>query len=629
MDRETFAGLLASRVLVCDGPLGAILGTGADRRDSIPEMLALEDAARLTEIHAASLEAGAGVIRTNTLAANRPTLEPMGLADRLDAIVTRSVEAARTAISKAADGSPGPLVALVLGPLSPGVRPAGALPFEAAVTAYAEVARMAPDLGVDLFMLEGITDLAELRVALVAFREAAPDLPVVVQLTFGPTGRTAGGATPASAWAVSRSLGADAVGACGRLTPEQMLPAATAFQSVSDLPLAFQPSCEPQAGRSKRHVPARVFARQAKALLERGTGLLGCWGAPSSEYVAFLRRMARGHVPALAGRRQQLVLASRGRDVAVGGERGIIAVRAWGGPSGERSGVGPEPLAHAVADEVRRGAVRMLEVRYERRHDEEPAFFEQILPRLSSSTDLPLLITAGTRRGLEVALQSAAGRPLVASVWQDRQRMEQFLPLIRRYGAAVVLTCMTAKGVPRGADERVRLAEKLIEATLSAGLAQEDLIIDPVLPAVRGDPASPREVLQTLVRLKHELGQPTMMRVSRLAEGRSAGRLGLETAFVAMAAAADVDLIVGDFGMPPLAQALAASAFLAGRDSGGRRYDALVEAVARTRGAYSRAPDRPGTPRLTAPRRETTTRDRKAAGRPHGRDATRRRGGQT
>ena len=132
MDRTEFVAWLQERRRVCDGPLGQILqdshvrnqaGSGAA---ALPELLALEEFARLRELHESAREAGADLLLTNTLAANRPSLAPLKLASKLAGIVNESIRAAREAAGEGSpDGAAPPRVGFTLGPLAPGVAPCG------------------------------------------------------------------------------------------------------------------------------------------------------------------------------------------------------------------------------------------------------------------------------------------------------------------------------------------------------------------------------------------------------------------------------------------------------------------------------------------------------------------------
>jgi len=597
MKRADFHALLGERTLVGEGPLGQLLAAGriqgapgGDREAAMsaasspagpprPDLVALEDPERLAALHRGSLDAGADVILTNTLTANRPTLESTGRQDRLRETIGRSLAAARDAVASCARPGDRPrLVAFALGPPAPGIVPLGRLSFAQAVDAYAEVVALALDGGPDLFWLDGHSDLQSVRAALIALREAAPDHPIVATLTFGADGRAEGGTSPAVLVAVARSLGADVVGACGGAGPDALRPVAKALRNVSDLPLLLAPApTDPTSG--ERPLGPREFVRRTEPLLEGGVALACCWGAPAPQYTALLARSVHALAPHRPPRLQRLWVASRRRDVEIGRGRGLVAVQAWGGAARrawQQASAGGRDVWRPWGDQIARSAVHMIEVRHPDPGLAEPDFFGIAVPEMTAVSDCPVLITADTRRGLETALAGAAGRPLVAGVWDDRSRLDRVLPLARRYGAALVATCMTGQRIPSRAEEKLAIAEKLLGAATAAGLAQEDLIIDPALGSVLSDPSAPGEFVRTLVLLKERLGQPAMLRLSRIAEGLPGGRVGVEMAMLAMAGAGQLDLVVGEFDVPPLRQAAAAASLLMGRDREGRRYRQIV-----------------------------------------------------
>jgi 5-methyltetrahydrofolate--homocysteine methyltransferase len=559
-------------MLVAASPLGLL---ATRETAALPERMALDDYDALVELHRSAIAAGATLVLTDTFAANGPALEPLGLRDELREILRRAVQAAAQAIEaegRTGDGTP--LLGVTLGPLPVGITPRGALHFDQAIEAYREVAGALLDLTPDLLVLESFTDLRNLKAALIALREAAPDVPVVAQMTFGPSGRTEGGASPAVVWAVARSLGAEIVGASGGLVPEAMLPILAAFQAVSDLPIMLQPSTIGTGAEDEAALGSTEFLRSARPLIERGPSIVGVSGPYTPEWLQGLTRLGRKHAPQVAERTQRLVVTGTMRDVEIGPRRGIVTVGEWPASKGDAFRAARDSQFHDVIQELHGSAnsgVQMLEVRSTLPQIEEPAFLTELLPLLEDELHLPLLIAAETRKGLEAALRTYAGRPLLAAVWDDPGALERVLPLAARYGAAVVAVCHTGGGIPRTAEERLAVAERLLQAALSAGLRQEDLIFDPVALGAMAEGDRLRETLRALALIKENLGQPTMVRLSRVSDELPV-RSSVEAAFLAMAGAAGLDVAVLNGGNSRLVASALTVSMLAGRDRDGRRF---------------------------------------------------------
>jgi 5-methyltetrahydrofolate--homocysteine methyltransferase len=609
MNRDDLRELCGRRMLVCAGPLGVLRARGMA---APPERMALDDFEGLVEIHGTAIGAGASIVLTNTFAANGPALELLELRDSLREILRRSVQAAAQAIEAAGrqrDGTP--LLALTLGPLPVAIVPRGALTFAAAIAAYREVIDAVADLTPDLIVLDSFTDLRALKAALIAMREGAPETPVAALLTFGTHGRTEDGASPAVVWAVARSLGADIVGASGEVDPGGMLPAVTAYQTVSDLPLMFQPSSLARGGEET--LDPNDFLRAMRPLIEKGPAIVGVNGPHTDEWLQGLAKLCRKHephAPELAGR---LVVTSGARDLEIGARRGIVTVGEWQATRGDALRAWRESAFRGVIesfDETTRGGVQMLEVRSTLTQTDEPEFLATLLPRLEDEFHLPLMIAAETRQGLESALESYAGRPLVSAVWDDPETLERVLPLARRYGAAVVAVCHTGGVIPPAAEERLAIAERLLQAALTAGLHQEDLIFDPVTFGAKEEGEKLRETLRTLALLKERLGQATLVRLSRVSE-ELPSRGSVDRSFLAMAAAVGCDLVVLNGGDKRLVESALIVSMLAGRDRKARRFLARFEhegehepaaAVARPRAPRrEERPERP--PRESRPER--------------------------
>lgn len=572
MTREAFRQRIEEQILVCDGPLGRLLaagGKGGEAQPDLPELQALRDGEQLRALHAESLEAGADLILTNTFAANRPTLEPVGRTAELPEIIKASLAAAQAACqAHDAGGGPPPLVGLVMGPLAATLQPRGTLPLALGIEAYREVVRIALERAPDLIVLDAMPDLQTVKAAMIAVRELAPEVPVAVQLAFGELGRTVAGTSPATALAVCRAYDVDLVGACGPLNPVEIRGVASMFARLSDLPIILQPHAIKSGAARSGKIRPNEFASQMKALLQPPVAVVGCWGSPAPHYPAHLRRLVKKHRPELPGRALRTVLCSESADVEVGAGRSLCQVQKYDG-GGARDA---SPPAHKLHP-----AVRAAEVGHAYRGGEETRYLREAVPALQGHWRVPLLIRAESRRGLETALGLVEGRPLVWGAWLQKGVLDQTVPLVQRYGAALVAVTMSGDQPPRTAEDRVRVGNELIEELLSRGLGQENIVIDPVVEEIDPRGAAALEPLRALAELKARWGQPVLVRLSRLTHRWDRGRREIEAAYLAMAASAGVDLAVGEFGFAPLRHAALASSLLTGRDPGGRRFQAQFE----------------------------------------------------
>jgi len=358
-----------------------------------------------------------------------------------------------------------------------------------------------------------------------------------------------------------------------------MLPVQAAFQQVSDLPLAFMPSTVRPAARATRAasaipepMSALEFTRQCRELLERGPRSSVRRDA-DARAPAPHGEAARAHSPRLPDPVQRLVGDERRTRFEIGARRSIVTAAEWPARRGEtiraHRGAGREHLL-AMLEECGRGG---------RAHARDPldapalrrGFLLSRSPRTACRADRSAARhLRGNPKGvarLSNSLPDVRSSPGCGG----RTVPGAALPLARRYGAAVVAACHSGTKIPETAEERLEIAERILAAAVDAGLRQEDLIFDPVVLPARGSAESLREVLRAITMIRERLGTPTMLRLSRVSEDLPA-RGQLEAGFLAMAAAAGLDLAVIDAASALVHLAMAASLLTAAiRKAGGTR----------------------------------------------------------
>lgn len=212
--KTTLQNLIAAgQPIVADGGMGTMLFNAGLARGQAPECWNTDQPEVVRGIHKTYIQAGAQIILTNTFGGNRVRLGIHGLADR----VTELNRAAALLARAEADAASQPVVVGgSIGPTGTMLEPLGELSFEDAVAIFEAQASALAAGGVDVFWIETMSDLEEVRAAVTGCRNVEGEMPVVVTMTFDTKGRTMMGVTPAQAVEALKELGAAALGAnCG------------------------------------------------------------------------------------------------------------------------------------------------------------------------------------------------------------------------------------------------------------------------------------------------------------------------------------------------------------------------------------------------------------------------------
>ena len=303
MRRSELAAFLRERPRAGDGALGTALYTGGIAARRSYDDLNRSDPDRVRAIHAAHLAAGAEVISTNTFGANRWKLGRHGLASEVATINAAGVAVARSAVrpGNLVFGSVGPS-GEVVGPLDEEKAPEFTAGFREQVAALVES-------GVDAVLIETFTSLAEARLALAAAREVAPDIGVVVLMTFSEQATTLFGVAADQAARVLARDGADAVGSNCGVGPDTTLSALERMRDAVSLPLVAQPNAgipERTEGRFLYPSSPDYVAHYAKRYLRLGVSLIGGCCGTGAEHIGAVAGVVRA---ASAGARADRVKA--------------------------------------------------------------------------------------------------------------------------------------------------------------------------------------------------------------------------------------------------------------------------------------------------------------------------------
>jgi len=200
---------------------------------------------------------------------------------------------------------------------------------------------------------------------------------------------------------------------------------------------------------------------------------------------------------------------------------------------------------------------------------DEVTMLPQVVQALMDTVDVPLCLDCTNPKALEAALKVYKGKPLINSVTGEEQSLAKILPLVREYGTAVIGLTQDEDGIPSDSERRVAIAQKIVERAEAAGIPREDIIIDCLSLAVGADTGAGLVTIESIRRIKAELGVNLTLGASNISFGLP-DRTLLNSAFLAIIIATGVTCpIVNVAKIRPIVLAVD---MVLGHDKRGRRY---------------------------------------------------------
>lgn len=553
-------------LLLLDGAMGTMLQNRGLRLGERPEIFSITHPQVVQEIHREYIEAGAQVVYANTFGANAHKLAGTGYTPA--EVIEAAVRAA-----KAACAGTGAKIALDVGPIGELLAPAGSLGFDEAYALFKEQVDAGVRSGADLIVIETMTDLYEVKAALLAAKENS-GLPVFVTMTFERGGRTFTGCSVSAMALTLEGLGADAIGINCSLGPEEIYPIMKELSAWTNLPLIVKANAglpDPQTG--KYDVTPGAFAESALRFLEIGVSAIGGCCGTNPAYIARLREALSGKRPAVREHRPRAAVCTPTRTVTIDGVA-VIGERI--NPTGKK--LFKQALVEHNIDYILSQAIAQIEagadildVNVGLPEIDEAAMLPEVVCRLQAVADAPLQLDSSNARALENALRVYNGKPVVNSVNGEAAVLERVLPLVKKYGAAVVGLTLDENGIPPKAGERFAIAQRILNAALRYGIHREDVYIDCLTLTASVQQKEVTETLKAVRMVKERLGLKTVLGVSNISFGLP-GREYINQSFLTLALAHGLDLPIINPNIPAMMGAVAAFKVLYNQDEGAKDF---------------------------------------------------------
>ena len=512
-----FIERLGKEWLFFDGGMGSILQERGLAAGELPETWNITRPEEIQSIHRAYLDAGSDIINTNTFGANA-----LKFPDNLREIVETAVSNAKEA--RRQSGREDAYIALDLGPTGRLLQPMGDLPFEQAVELFGEVVRIGAAAGVDLVLIETMSDSYELKAAVLAAKENCV-LPVLATVIFDENGKMLTGGTVDSVAAMLEGLRVDALGVNCGLGPKQMLPIVKRLTEVSSLPVIVNPNAglpRSENGKTVYDIDADEFAALMGEIADLGVQVLGGCCGTTPAHIRKMIETCKGHYFVPVEPKHRTVVSSFSQAVEIGQKPVIIGERI--NPTGKskfKAALRENNIEYILSEGLAQedNGAHILDVNVGMPEIDEPAMMERVVTRLQGVTALPLQIDTSDTAAMERGMRLYNGKPMINSVSGKRESMEAVFPLVKKYGGVVVGLTLDENGIPDSAEGRVQIAKKIYDTAVQYGIGKEDIVIDGLAMTISSDSRSALVTLETLRRVRDELGGHTILGVSNISFG--------------------------------------------------------------------------------------------------------------
>ena len=555
-----------SEIILLDGGMGTMLQAAGLPIGQLPELWNVTRPEAVTAIHRRYVEAGSRVLYTNTFGANR--CKAAGCGRSVRELVEGGVRCARAA----AEGRD-VKVALDIGPTGRLLEPLGDLGFEEACEIFREIVVSGAEAGADLIVVETMSDLNEMRAAVLAAKENS-NLPVWATMTFEATGRSFLGVTVGAMALTLTGLGVDALGFNCSLGPKELLGLVRELREWTALPLILKPNAGlPDPATGEYHITPEEFAAELSQAPALGVSILGGCCGTTPEFIRAAAAALRDLRPAPRPKKTRCGVCSATTVAETNAVR-VIGERI--NPTGKKrfqQALREGDIDYIVLRGVEQqdAGADILDVNVGLPGLDEPEMMRRTVRALQAAVDLPLQIDSSDPKAIEAGLRACCGKAVVNSVNGKAEVLETVLPLCKKYGAAVVGLCMDENGIPQDWRGRVAIARRILDAALAHGVAKEDVFIDCLTLTVSAQQEQAVETLRAVRAVKEELGLHTVLGVSNISFGLPA-RETITRSFLTQAMYAGLDLPIVNPNQSAMMDAVAAFRVLSGQDRDSEDY---------------------------------------------------------
>ncbi len=475
------------------------------------EKLNLSSPSAIKKIHDDYFAAGSDIVYTNTFGANRLKLP----GENLRQIITAAVKTARLS---AGDDR---YVGYSCGPLGELLEPFGSMTFDEAYDCFREQAEIVANLDVDCVVLETITDLKELKAAILAFREHT-NLPVWASMSFESNKRTYTGVSIGGFVLTAQGLGVDALGVNCGMGPDMMYENALELTKYASVSVFVKPNAGMpyfKDGKTFYDVDADLFAEQMSKIADLGISMLGGCCGTTAEYIKKTKEATEGKPYRIFGNITDAVCSASKvvplSPTLVIGER----INPTGKPRLKQALTdGDFDYLVSLAVEQTEAGAQILDVNVGMGGIDEKECLVKAVDAVQAVSELPLCVDTSRKTALEEALRHAVGVVIINSVNGEEQSMADVFPLAKKYGAYVIGLCLDGDGVPETAEKRLEIARRILDGAEKYGVERDKILIDALTMAVSVNDNNAAVTAETVRRLT-EMGVKTVLGLSNVSFG--------------------------------------------------------------------------------------------------------------
>jgi len=509
MTKPDLKQLMQERILIMDGAMGTMIQQadltaedfGGEELEGCNEMLVLTRPDVIRSIHEQYLEAGADILETNTFGSTSVVLQEYDIPEKARELNLVAAKLAVEAANKYSTPDKPRYVAGAMGPTTKTLSVTGGVTFDQLVESYYEQALALIEAGVDALLLETSQDTLNVKAGGIGIRQAiqetGKELPIMISGTIEPMGTTLAGQTIESFYLSLEHLKPISIGLNCATGPEFMRDHIRTLHEISSAAI----SCYPNAGlpdeNGQYHETPDSLAAKMAGFAESGWLNVagGCCGTTPAHIKAMAEAMAKfaprtkvgEHLPAVTGI-DTVYIEDANRPIMVGERTNISGSLRFKRLIKEGSF---DEASEIARSQVKNGA-QIIDINLQDTDVDEEYAVHQFIPQVAKKIKAPLMLDSTYDHIIELGLKYSQGKAIINSINLEdgESKFEKIVPLMHKYGAAVVCILIDERGQAVSRQAKMEVADRAYDLLVNKyGVTPEDIIFDPnMFPVGSGDP---------------------------------------------------------------------------------------------------------------------------------------------